>query len=232
MYLPIEWNKSSLVDILDSRIDYLIRQRFTQQKVTHRDLLPPKIGKKSSLAYILERSMMRPRDVIMFFNCCIKNAPGQFKIGVQRLREAEGEYSRNRLRSLADEWTSDYPNLMHFTEMLRSRKPLFPATEITDQDIEDICYEFCDDPPRPVRDDILLTSANRLVDADADHEFFRKTVLQVFYRTGLIGLKLETFETVQWTTLGARSVSKAEISNRCKVAIHPMFWRVFGVRVN
>ena len=179
---------------------------------------------------IVERSMMRPRDIIMFFNCCIDKAADQIKISLHRLREAEGVYSRNRLRSLADEWTSDYPNLIYFTRILRSRKRLFPATEITEQDIEDICFNFCSEPPTPGKDDILCLSANQLVDASADHDHFRKTILQVFYQTGMIGLKLETFETVQWTTLGARSVSKAEISTKCKVAIHPMLWRVFGVR--
>ena len=54
LYLPIEWNKLSLADILDSRIDYLIRQRFTQQKVTYRDLLPSKIEKKPPFEYIVE----------------------------------------------------------------------------------------------------------------------------------------------------------------------------------
>ena len=230
LYLPIEWNQSSLVDILDSRINHLIRQRYTQQKVTHKDLLPSKIEKKPPFEYIMERSMMRPRDIIMFFNFCISKASDQLKISLHRLREAEGVYSRNRLRSLADEWTSDYPNLMYFTRMLRSRKRLFPARKITEEDIEDICFDFCNDPPEPVKDDILATSAYKLVDAVVDHEYFRKTILQVFYQTGVIGLKLETFETVQWTTLGARSVSKAEISTRCRVAIHPMFWRVFGVR--
>ena len=81
LYLPIEWNKHSLVDILDSRIDYLIRQRFTKQKVTHKDLLPSKIEKKPPFEYIMARSMMRPRDIIMFFNLCINKAADQLKIG-------------------------------------------------------------------------------------------------------------------------------------------------------
>ena len=78
LYLPIEWNKSFLVDILDSRINYLIRQRYTQQKVTHRDVLPSKIDKKTPFEYMVERSMMRPRDIIM--NCCINEASDQFRI--------------------------------------------------------------------------------------------------------------------------------------------------------
>ena len=62
--------------------------------------------------YLLKRTLMRPRDVIMFFNACIKKAEGNPQITPQMIKEAEGEYSRQRLRSLADEWSADYPYLM------------------------------------------------------------------------------------------------------------------------
>ena len=229
LYLPVKWTDRDLITMLDSRIDYLIRQRFTKQRVTHKDLLPSKIDGMPPATYILQRSMMRPRDIIMFFNECIEQAADRRKISLAAFREAEGTYSRNRLISLTDEWAADYPNLKHFTPILRSRKSIFLATEMTRQDIETICLKFCIDHPNSEKDDILSIAAKELINVPADHDYFRKAVLQVFHRTGLIGIKLETFETVRWATLGS-SVSKLEISDGSKISIHPMFWRVFGVR--
>ena len=167
----------------------------------------------------------------MFFNCCIEKAAGRATISLSTLREAEGVYSRNRLKSIADEWVSDYPNLLHFTSILKSRKVVFGAAEITQQDIEDICLDFCIAHPNPVNADIFSAAAKELLNAAGDLANFRKILLQVFYRTGLIGLKLETFEKAQWAILGARSVSKSELSDRIKVSIHPMFWRTFGTHL-
>ena len=54
---------------------------------------------------------MRPRDIIAFFNECIRAAEGKARIGFKDLRSAEAEYSRARSQSGADEWFSDYPNI-------------------------------------------------------------------------------------------------------------------------
>ena len=230
-YLPIIWTGSDLAQMLDFRINHLIKRRYTKKTVTHKDVLPSKIDRKPPFEYILNRSMMRPRDIIMFFNCCIEKAAGKATISLSALREAEGVYSRNRLRSIADEWVSDYPNLLHFTSTLKSRKAVFGATEITQQDIEDICLDFCISHPNPINADIFSTAAKELLNTSGDLDNFRKILLQVFYRTGLIGLKLETFEKAQWATLGARSVSKSELSDGIKVSIHPMFWRTLGTHL-
>jgi hypothetical protein len=51
----------------------------------------------------------------------------------------------------------------------------------------------------------------------------------VLYRVGIIGLKLETFEAVAWSTSGRRSISFSEIGQNAKVAVHPCFWRSLGI---
>ena len=230
LYLRITWNESTLTKMLDFRINHLIKRRFTKESVTHKDLLPPKILRETPMKYILKRSMMRPRDVIMFFNFCIQRAIDKPTISPKLLQDAENEYSKNRLQSLADEWISDYPSLIHFTRVLKSRTSLFPISEITDHDITEICLDFCVAHQNSKNEDILSTSARELVEDSRSVDCFRKVLLSVFYSTGLIGLKLESYQAVQWSRSNDFGDSISEISDKSRISIHPMFWRALGVK--
>lgn len=229
LYLPITWSASALTRVLDERINALVRHRFTKQNVTHKDILPNKVDGKPPIEFILNRSMMRPRDIIMFFNCCIQQAVDKPTINLSVLRQAEGVYSKERLRSLADEWISDYPGLLDFSRVLKLRKKTFQAGEITSEELEDLCLEYCINFPDQ-HGDILSKKSRDLIDESVDASEFRELLLQVFYRTGLISLKTETFEPAQWTPLGDRDISISEISESTKVGVHQMFWRALGIR--
>src|ERR1017187_4342223 len=88
---------------------------------------------------------MRPRDIIMFFNACIKQATNNPQISTHMLKEAEGEYSRQRLRSLADEWYTDYPQLMATTELLKGRRSHFALSEVALEDCLDLAVKLLAD---------------------------------------------------------------------------------------
>jgi hypothetical protein len=229
LYLPIEWSRSKLIEVLDTRISALIEQRYTKQGVTHRDVLPDSIDGDPAIDYMLSRTMMRPRDLILFFNCCIHRAADRPQITVQLIREAEGEYSSRRLRSLADEWATDYPSLLDFISLLRGRPKQFPATGIADEEIMEFCLDLAVDHGR-CRGDVLSAIAIQVAEMEALVQDFRKVVLQVFYRVGLIGLKLQIFESITFTSSHRRVVSKSEIADDTRVAIHPSFWRSLGVK--
>lgn len=229
LYLPIEWTKASLVGLLDARIDKLVRSRYTTATVTHKDLLPAHINKQPSIDYILQRTLMRPRDIILFFNLCIAQAKDNAKISAQMVRQAEGEYSRLRLRSLADEWESDYPSLLGFVDLLKGRPPQFALEDVSDEDCLEVCVHLDDE--KPIKDDELSRAASRLVNGTTnDYEGFKRGAMAAFYKVGLVGLKLEHHEGVAWSISSRRSVSVSEVRPGTRVAIHPCFWRTLGVR--
>lgn len=228
LYLPLEWNKAQLIEVLEKRINYLIERRYTKQRISYSDILPKKVGDKPPLDYILERTMMPPRDVILFFNCCIQKATDKPTITAQMIREAEGDYSHNRLRSLADEWAGDYPSILDFISRLRARRKRFSILEVTDGEIGECCLqsEISGRLPR----DPLSVAAREVVNEETSVAEFRRIVFQVFYRVGLVGLKLQTFETFLFMTSKRRIVAKSEINDGTRVEIHPAFWRVLGTR--
>ncbi len=228
LYLPLQWVNSQLIEVLDRRVDHLVRHQYTKQTVTHKDVFPVRIGRQETMAYLLERTFMRPRDVIMFFNECIKKAVDKPRITASMLSDAEGEYSRNRLRSLGDEWSADYPTLLSFTGLFRNRRPYVRLNEISNEEIAELCLEVCVSSAEA--DDELSVAAAQVVECRpgaVDH--FRRVVAVTFYKAGLLGLKTGPTEGYAWALSGRRSISFAEIGPSTSVAIHPMFWRVLGV---
>src|SRR6266508_4501487 len=61
--------------------------------------------------YILERTLLRPRDVIAFLNECLIGAAGKSRLNWKDIAAAEGRYSQNRLLGLRDEWKTNYPGI-------------------------------------------------------------------------------------------------------------------------
>lgn len=229
LYLPLDWGKSELIDVLEKRINHLIRTRFGDRKVCYTDVLPRRVDEGAAIDYMLDRTMMRPRDLIQFFNFSIAKAADKPVLTAQMIREAEGEYSRDRLRSLGDEWIADYPNLLCFTKLLEDAPRTFPLPHITDAACGDIALKFVTESLQPSADD-LSRAAQLLIDLQIDCDEFRRTVFYVYYRVGLVGLRNEKSELPRWTTAGRPSLSRSEVPPDCGVAIHPMFWRVFHAK--
>lgn len=227
LYLGLAWSRSQLTQLLDARIDRLVRSRYTKGIVTHRDLLPSSVDGRVAIEYMLERTMMRPRDLILFFNACIGQAEGKPVISGKMLKQAEGEYSRARLRSLADEWFADYPNLIHFADLLKTRRAWFLLDSITNDECIDFAVKLLTSPVEA--QDVLAGLAAAFVDCTTSADDFRRGVISVFYKVGIVGLKLEGYEGVNWSTGGRRSVSSAEIGTGVKVWVHPCFWRALGI---
>jgi len=229
LYLPVEWNRDELANVLDSRINKLIEGRYAKVDVKWQDVMVKEIDKQNTLDYMLARTMMRPRDLIQFFNFCIAKAVDRPQITVQMLREGEGEYSRDRLRSIADEWYADYPNLLEFAQLLEGRPRSFRLHEISELDCCDFALNF-QVRAGTTRDD-LSQAAAQLIDAAIDACEFRRIVIYALYTVGIVGLRTQSNERPSWTSTGRRSVSRSEVAPDAGVAVHPMFWRVFHSKI-
>lgn len=228
LYVQLNWSRKRLVEVLDSRIDFLVRQRYTKQKATHKDLLPRTVKNQSAIDFIIERTLMQPRDVIHFFNQCIQRSEGQPVLHSKTILAAEGEYSRLRLKYLADEWSGDFPLLKEFASILKKRKDCFSIKEIKKEEVEEFC--LAQRIAKPEAKDSLSVLA-KLVAEDivmSGQEFLKKLFL-VFYKVGLVGLKVETYSKFIWVNSSDRTISSAEVSENTHVKIHPAFQRVLGI---
>lgn len=228
LYLHLDWTWDRLIELLDKRIDFLVKKRNPKRVVTHYDVLPPVIGKKEAIDYIIEHTLMRPRDVIHFFNHCIRQAEGRARLTVDMIRHAEGEYSRARLDFLFDEWKANFPNLERATALLKKKRPVFEINDLEAQDCEEFCLHLSVDERS--ESDPICEEARRFMDNKSHLNDFRKFIIKVFYIIGLIGLKLETYEAVAYSFSGRRTISESEINGETRIQVHPCFWRALGIQ--
>ena len=230
LFLHVSWTGEQLTEVANRRLRHLLRDRYTKGHIDSRDILPRQIEGQDSMSYMLARTFYRPRDLIQFFNLSITEAAPKAKLSAQVIRAAEGEYSRKRLRSLADEWFGDYPNLFRFTALLKGRPASFSVTDLAGQS----CEEFClNEVIRGFdKKDLLSTLTEAVVNCDLAIDTFVINLVKVFYKVGLVGLRQPDSQGVVWATDQRRSVSQAEMNFQTRVTVHPTFWRTLGIRPN
>jgi hypothetical protein len=228
LFINLQWSEQRLLELVDKRVAFMVKQRYTSKPLSYRDLLPKSISKVKIAEYMLSRTLMRPRDIIDFVNTCINHAVDKTSLTVDLVRKAEGEYSRTRLKALADEWFADFPNLLEASAILKRRSPHFSLTDITEGECEDFCLDLMvSDIQSP---DAISMAASRVVDCAISPTSFRKVIAQIFHLVGLIGLRLGPSETTQWITTGRTTISEAEITDTASLYVHKAFWRVLGIR--
>jgi len=223
-YLSVTWSEKELEEVVNRRVDHLVKEQYTGRTVTLIDLLPATINKNDPIRYLLSRTMMRPRDIIMFFNECIKQAEGKPTITLTSISQAETIYSENRLRALADEWFSDYQNLIDLVFFLKKFPQHFHPIEYK-ENFSNCVIEFLSSNNH--KQDSIYQLINDAFDT-GNIDGFMQEVLKILYRVGVVGIKQESFSRVNWSYQGQK-LNSPEVNLNATIHIHPAFWRVLGI---
>ncbi len=235
LYLNLLWTKPKLEELLDARINHLVQGRHPAQKVSYRDILPRQIDNVLIIDYILKRTLMRPRDVIDFFNRCILLADGRPKITEDMVKQAEATYSQSRVQALLDEWRADYPTLKFFVNGLKQRAASFSVSDVTPSQCEEICLQVAVEAEvqsQPIKKrDVLTEAAIEIASGslNADVERFRRVLFAVLYKVSIVGLKLESYQQISWSYTDQGSVEESAILPKTHVHIHPCTYRALGI---
>ena len=228
MFLDLRWSEERLREMLDKRVNKLIQSRYSgSQKVTYRDVLPKMVGNTSGVSYLIDRTLMRPRDLIDFFNRCIEGADGKVNINAETLKRAEAEYSHNRLRALSYEWNSIYPNIEHASDFLRQRSSSFFVNELTDDECSEFCLSAAVD--KFAYKDSFSDMAERAINGNEIFAF-KQNYLAIMYKVGIVGVQLDSYQKPMWSTGTRRTIRPNEIKENTRVSIHPCFWQVLIIR--
>jgi hypothetical protein len=228
LYLFLKWNKNQLRALLEKRVNHLIRRRYTTQPVRLDEILPNQIDEQPTFDYLCDRTFMRPRDLIVFFNECVSLAEGRPKLTAAIIKEAEEEYSRKRLQSLAYEWQIFYPNLKPIANMFYGMPSSFQLSSLDREFFEErfaaATTDLVDKPDPNV--DLL----NSLYTPSGNFLAVRNTLVRNLHTVGLFGIKTGPTATVDWATNFRSSLAPGEVRNSAMIYIHPMFYRALGVR--
>jgi hypothetical protein len=227
--LNFKWTRNELIEILESRINVLIKGKYTKGLISHKDILPFKILNQQAVDYMLERTLYRPRDIIQFFNACISQADGQPIMTIDIVLLAEGIYSRDRLTALVYEWGSIYPNLRHISGLLKNKPENFKVESLTQSELEDNCFSLVlSDPTSTSLPGMDLDNAKQLTEGQITFDEYRKRVILMFYRVGLIGLRAGDLP-IAYSDIGGLTISKSDIENDTRIYIQKTFWRSLSI---
>jgi hypothetical protein len=177
---------------------------------------------------MIDRTLLRPRDLIAFFNHCIANAENDPKISASQLLQAEGTYSQLRMKSLCDEWSLHYPCLAAMSSLLKKKAASFRLGEIDDDQLLSLCLEVLDRGVQRQTEDI--EQIRDYFDDKINSQAFRSFIAQVLYRVGLVGLKTDSYKEVIWSNNVLDIISFVDINDNTTVIIHKMFWRALGIK--
>lgn len=233
----IKWNKERLVELIEKRIDHKFRHRYTKQIVTSSDLFSnEKIDGQKPVDYIISRTLMRPRDGIVFLNECLEKAEGKKRIDRNIVRAAEQIYSDNRIDALIEEWGKLNTGLKYYIDLIRNstspRKISFISDELILQTMEkidnlnindSICKEFFSDY-------IDISGFDSGSEEEKAYLSARQRIFSLLYKVGVVGLKPSVTAPRQWSFLDEPFLAPERISKDGTFEVHRAFSSALNVR--
>lgn len=219
----IVWTKEELRTLTEKRINFLFKTRYSSENIQFENVFGSKVRKKDAFSYIVERTLNRPRDVIIFINYCLESGKGNKSINESSILAAEEPYSENRRLALINEWCSSFPTIEPLISFIENRNEKLDFKDILNEDLlqEFAIKIFSKDQYK--KDTIYRiieqsTSSNPSINI----EDVMKDIVERLYLCGVVGLKLESTSPWQWFHKSHRLISKTSISQDTKIWIHPM----------
>lgn len=229
-YARIAWSKEDLIDMLRLRVNEVFKRKYTSSSIGLNDVFPKVRGGQSPYEYMIERTMLRPRDLIAFANECFSSAANRSRVSWQAIYDAEQQYSRKRKNALIDEWVGSFPSVRAALDLLRGMPETFSRSSVTDpavdtlvlqlssststDELTDLCRRMCE-PKAPVTHAQILSSA-----------------LQVLYHVGAVGLKFSSESPYIWSMTDQAYISTSEAKRAISIKVHKMLWRALEIKTS
>lgn len=226
--LNLKWSPEELSKLVELRINEVFRSQYTKELVVFDDVFPKprKGGGQTSMDFIVERTLRRPRDVLQFVNESFLIAYERERISWRALLAAEAQYSEKRLKSLKEEWGEVYPNFEDTIEILRGIKATFTKSMIKDQRLDEVVMSLAEGNVS----DPCVALVKKYCESNAVKESeVLIGMLACLYRVGAIGVKTGAAETYIWSYVDQTSASRGELKRAEHLKVHKMLHRALDI---
>ncbi|HHL1616179.1 TPA: hypothetical protein ACQ3AM_004837 [Klebsiella pneumoniae] len=195
------------------RINHLIKNKYKSSRaITMRDIFDFDINNVHADDYILDRTMLRPRDAISFVNYCLKECDGTVSINQDVVLMAEEKFFSSRKRALVSEWVTIYKNIADYIDSLSLLKEHeFSLKSIAEDNKNEILTYILD---RASSEDENALHTKIVMNFDE--------LMKVWFIVGVIGIK-RTETLVVYSSYDKPDLDITDI-NRTFI-IHPLFNR-------
>lgn len=209
--LPIKWSRQEISKILDKRINHLIKHKYTSKlDVSFSDVFSFPIKNTTVDNYILDRTMLRPRDAIDFINICLSNSDGLNEMDENLALRSEEEFYTSRKQALVKEWISLYPHIKDYIDGVSFLlKPNFTISENknTFEKIEEFLISKSKDNEG--------IEHNKIVTNPFD-------LINIWFMIGIVGIK-KSDSLIIYSSFDKQEL---DITDQTKnFTIHPLFFR-------
>ncbi|HEU5381506.1 MAG TPA: hypothetical protein VFV38_39295 [Ktedonobacteraceae bacterium] len=229
--LHLRWTENDLRSLLQQRAEVASKRYNLDPPKALAEMLP-KANKEAGdpLAYLLSRTMLRPRDAILFMNACIREAAGRDRITWDHIRRAEKIYSDERLLALRDEWKDPYFDIDKAFECFRSKPYRMTQHELTT--VLDNIAELLADPK--FLGTIWLTKLSETIWAPGSSQLtwfeWYGPLVNLFYHISFLGIAKGPQGTASYSYHALeRALEASDIPANAYFEIHPAFRRALNV---
>lgn len=193
----------------------------------------PNKTRGDALDTILDRTMLRPRDAIMYMNAAIKVADGPRRLTWDQIQGAEDEYSRDRLAALRDEWRDPYLDIDKILAVFKGCPETLDELEMTER-LNDIAL-LPEDPA--FRGTVWLSRlTDRIFESSSLEQpwsYLYGPLAAFLYRIGFLGFVSSSDGKVSFHDSPDGDVGHLAVDfpPHSRFVIHPAFRRALGVPI-
>ncbi|UHS63473.1 hypothetical protein HRR99_18030 [Agrobacterium vaccinii] len=232
----IKWNKESLRVLLDKRISLMFKRQYSgKTNVKFYDLFPENIRSLPSFDYLCDRTLLRPRDLIVFINQILDKASGSTNISQKTVADVEADYSRKRLDALKTEWRSVHPKADSYISLLSRQTGKNDVRDLAARDrLLEVCLELAELEGSDKHKDECFEKASQYLKRENSRKLFELAacIVSVLYKIGAIELKLSKQETFYASYRNDAVVAPVQITDDASYRVTPMLWRALGITPN
>lgn len=228
----LSWKKFELKDMIDKRVNLLFKRKYTKVGVKLDDLFSEQKSDGAIFDYVTDRTLLRPRDILAYFNMIFDRCAGRAKISLKDVRSVEFDYSQSRRNALVDEWKERYPFIEHCLAFLGDRRlsAQFRIGALNEAAIDKAATNLYADHERSELPLVQFARAHFEDNSDQSRQRFTYRLIQVLYQIGALGLRTQENSRPQFAFLAKPSVSVDELSDNTWCIVHPMLWQSLGRR--
>lgn len=228
----INWKQFELKKFIDVRISQLFKKKYTGENVGLKDVLEENKSGVDYFSYICDRTLMRPRDILSYFNMVFDRCGGKTKVTLKDIRSVEFDYSQARRQALVDEWRDYIPCVDAVIGFLGHRKlsAAFRLGAVADEAVDQFAtnlyaeFEMFNTP-------IVLSAKAHFEDHNsASRQRFLYKLISALYRIGAIGIRTQENSRPQFSFISRASISTEELGENTWCVVHPMLWQNLGRR--
>jgi hypothetical protein len=221
--VELRWTPVLLMQVVQERLDYLSLRKLGGRRFTFNELFPTKIGSQTLAAYIVERTLHRPRDFIAYINLCLRVAEGRKDVTASIVRGVEREYSNGRFQALVDEWKGAFPCMQAAMQYIARFNLNVSIQELRNSDgFDDLIETTLIDEENSRDPTYAFAEAYFNGSEEAGFEFIRQTV-QILYRVGAVGVRRAPGDKIRFSHIDMPTINSSELEEGSTVRLHPMF---------